>query len=431
MRAVALQKCIQSHRYTLRANRLAMLVFSVLWSIVICLAITAPAQAADRVIVKFSWLAMSDMQSLGPLFADPLSACKQEVDYYNAPRSSRGFGYNNVRTLSNGGCLADYFNYYLYISLPLRPFPLIYPDQQLAWAKRIYQCPTNSVYYLTAADHVECACNSGYVVDGGGTACVAPTTCPVGQKVHPYGGCMLDCAAGLFPNMDDTACIPDSSPNCTIKPLNPLPTSISDACSNVLENLSSTQAQKDAACGTLKPELIADMACLTTKLEALSTAANIRPPLSLTQTAGVRTDAYQAHFREVWEKMENLTKLENENPAMKIACPARRLEIAKEKGCNNVGKCENACLPASVGQRSHCFRGRPAKPSSDAKHPKGKANDVGSSEINRLKTVLSNQSPPQTIPQFLASPTGGCNVGQLGWGGTFTGNIDAVHFYVP
>ena len=313
-------------------------------------------------------------------------------------------------------------------------------------------CPANSHPYGSAnASQVgQCMCNYPFVTDTTGTSCVVqcptgqqpdatglacvvipPTVCPVGQKSHPYGGCMLDCAAGSFPNMDETACIPDSSPYCTIKPLNPLPTSISDACSNVLENLSSTQAQKDAACGTLKPELIADMACLTTKLEALSTAANIRPPLSLTQTAGVRTDAYQAHFREVWEKMENLTKLENENPAMKIACSARRLEIAKEKGCNNVGKCENACLPASVGQRSHCFRGRPAKPSSDAKHPKGKAIDVGSSEINRLKTVLSNQSPPQTIPQFLASPTGGCNVGQLGWGGTFTGNIDAVHFYVP
>jgi hypothetical protein len=213
-------------------------------------------------------------------------------------------------------------------------------------------------------------------------------------------------------------------PDCPIPALTAPP--FNDACSQALENLSSTQAQKYAACGSLTPAMQTGKACLESKLAAMTPAA-----IPFVMTGNIRSVAYQAHFRDIWDKMEKLAPLMRRNPAMQTACAARRAEIAAEKGCDNAGPCVGPCYAPSSSQRSHCLRGRPANPSPNlAQHTQGNAIDVsGESTIEPLQTALDGRNPPQNISQFLDAPTtaypSGCN---LIWGGTFTNNYDPVHF---
>lgn len=191
-----------------------------------------------------------------------------------------------------------------------------------------------------------------------------------------------------------------------------------DACAEVLENIHSTQTQKDAACGALTPAMQAGKACLEGKLSSIS------PAIQMKITGDIRNIAYQAHLREIWDKMLALVALEDD-PVKRTACAVRRAEIAAEKGCDNAGPCES-CYSPSATQRSHCIKGRPAKPSpNDAQHTQGNAIDVSLDyTISPLQDVLDARNPPQTIPQFLDAPTD-CN---LIWGGTFKTNKDSVHF---
>jgi hypothetical protein len=200
-------------------------------------------------------------------------------------------------------------------------------------------------------------------------------------------------------------------PGCPVPPLTTPP--FNEACATVLENISSTQAQKDAACGALTDKLKTGMACFRDKLSGMS------PAIPLSITSDIRSVAYQAHFREIWDKMQALVALEDD-PAKRAACSVRRAEIA--------GRC-TSCYAASTTQRSHCLKARPANPSpNDAQHTQGKAFDVSeASTYSPLQTALDGLNPPQNIQQFLNAPTN-CN---LTWGGTFINNIDLVHFYAP
>jgi hypothetical protein len=169
----------------------------------------------------------------------------------------------------------------------------------------------------------------------------------------------------------------------------------------------------------LTDKLKTGMACFRDKLSGLS------PAIPLKITSDIRDIAYQAHLRQVWDRMEDVVRWMRRNPTIQAACAARRAEIAAEKGCDNAGVC-TSCSAASAAQRSHCLAGRPANPSpNDAKHTQGNAFDVSqTSTIDPLQAVLGGRTPPQNIPQFLNAPTN-CN---LSWGGTFN---DPVHFYVP
>lgn len=230
------------------------------------------------------------------------------------------------------------------------------------------------------ASDTPCTCDAGYQFDAAGTSCVS--SCPqVGALTAP--------------------------------PFN-------DACAEVLENIGSTQAQKDAACGALTPALQAGKACFEGKLAGMS------PAIPMKITGDIRSVAYQAHLREIWKKMQVLVKLMKNDPAMQTACAVRRAEIAAEKGCDKAGPC-TSCFAESATQRSHCLKGRPAKPSpNDAQHTQGNAFDVSEYyTITPLQDVLGARNPPQTIQQFLDAPIN-CN---LNWGGMFTDNYDPIHFY--
>ena len=228
-------------------------------------------------------------------------------------------------------------------------------------------------------------------------------------------------AAGCT-NCTNTASGTIKVPGCPVPALTAPP--FNDACATVLENISSIQAQKDAACGALTEALKTGMACLRDKLSRTNDL-DTYTPIPLKITSDIRSVAYQAHLRQVWDRMEEVVDWMARNPTIQTACAARRAEIAAEKGCNNAGRC-TSCYAESATQRSHCLAYRPANPSpSDAKHTQGKAFDVSRTRtINPLRAVLDARTPPQKIPQLLNAPTN-CN---LNWGGSFN---DLVHFYVP
>ena len=221
------------------------------------------------------------------------------------------------------------------------------------------RCPANSTGTSTST------CDDGYQPDSVGTSCVADT-CPVQALTAP--------------------------------PFN-------DACAEVLEDINSTQAQRDAACGALTDKLKTGMACFENKL------ANISPSIPLNVTSDIRDIAYQEHLREILDKMEDLVRLMKNDPAMQTACATRRAEIAAEKGCDKAGPCKSkkdeVCYAESATQRSHCLIGRLANPNpDDAQHTSGNAFDVSRTyTINTLQAALGALLPPETIPQFLNAPT--------------------------
>ncbi len=228
-----------------------------------------------------------------------------------------------------------------------------------------------------------------------------------------------------MPDSSGQSCVPVV--DCKVSELKPLPAD--DVCAQVLENIHSTQAQKDAACGSLTPELKDGIACFSDKLSHTNDIVSGNPiPLKI--TSDIRDIAYQAHLREIWDKMKALVALDDD-PVQKNACAARRSEIAAEKGCNNAGPySSDSCETASAeGQRSHCIKSMPASPSpNDAQHTQGKAFDASDYyTVAPLQAALNLRSPPETISQFLDAPTN-CN---LIWGGTFKTNKDFVHFYAP
>jgi hypothetical protein len=272
------------------------------------------------------------------------------------------------------------------------------------WPYSVTTCPDHST-----TNGTDCTCNTNYVADSAGTSCILPSQCIAPNVIDPKTG---QCGPA------------DTCPQ--VKALTPLPAN--DACAQALENLQTTQAQKDAACGALSQALKDGEACLADKLSRTPNAAN---PIPLKITADIRNLAYQAHLREIWDKMEKLVALEND-PVKKNACAARRAEIAAEKGCDKADPCKSepneVCYPESSTQRSHCLKGRPST-SNDAPHTKGNALDVSeASTITPLKQVLKARKPPQNIQQFLDDPNPkDC---KLKWGGTFTDNYDPIHFQV-
>jgi hypothetical protein len=294
------------------------------------------------------------------------------------------------------------------------------PDFQLRY---LTTCPANST-----PNGTDCTCNNGYEPDPTNTQCVVQSCPPNSSGTFPNA---CTCNKDYEPDPTKTSCVPVSADPCPQVPaLTALPAN--DACAQALENRQTTQAQKDAACGTLTDAMKAGKSCLADKLSNTKDI-DTDTAIPLIVTADIRDLAYQAHLREIWDKMEDLVTLMKKDPNMKTACAARRAEIAAEKGCDKAGRCKSkpneVCYPESSTQRSHCLAGRPAKPSaSDAKHTQGNAIDVSLDyTISPLQDVLDARNPPQDIQQFLDDPKPkDC---KLKWGGNFT-DSDPVHFQV-
>jgi hypothetical protein len=191
-----------------------------------------------------------------------------------------------------------------------------------------------------------------------------------------------------------------------------------------LERYNSTQAEKDAACGTLTPTMQTAVACFQNKLTGVNNPTTGQP-IPLIITAGIRNVEYQRHLREIWDKMERIVRETRNNPTLQASCATRRAELAAEKGCDHAGGCRprppyNECQIA--GGRNHCIVSQPAPPNpNDATHTQGNAIDVDETQtVNPLETALSLRTPPQTIQGWLDAPNN-CNLNWLG-------DADRVHF---
>ena len=246
-------------------------------------------------------------------------------------------------------------------------------------------CDSSSPWQLawSVAGERTIACPAGYSPDGH----------------NPPGGCVRRVA-------------------CPVAALTPVPAD--DVCAQTLEAYNATPAQKTAACGTLTPPMQTAVNCFANKLSQINNPATGQP-IPLRITADIRNIAYQAHLREVWDRMQNLVDETTENPALQTACAARRAEIAAEKGCDNAGPCET-CNATTATARRHCLVARPARPNpNDATHVQGNAIDVSRGQtLEPLEVALSQRIPPQSIQGLLNSPTN-CNLDWLG-------AADQVHF---
>jgi hypothetical protein len=182
---------------------------------------------------------------------------------------------------------------------------------------------------------------------------------------------------------------------CPVPPLKPLPPD--DYCAQSLE----AGKGKDVygACSiALTPATQQQAQCLANKIGAL----NI--PYDGPEST-VRSPAYQAHFKEIWENSAWLDAIEEQgDPAVIQACAARRAEVASHMGY-------------------HGIVGEPAK--SDSNHLSGQAIDVASSVVQQMMAAVGTEwSDVQDYVRSNQVNPPACN---LTWGGRFR-RYDPVHF---
>ena len=226
-------------------------------------------------------------------------------------------------------------------------------------------------------------------------------------------------------------------PGCSVDPLKELPAD--DLCAQSLN--AGLGKDVNGKCPPLDPRLPGQMQCFADKITATNVTA--RPPIPYAgPTATIRNTAYQAHLREVWDKMIKLNEPDNNNNE---ACRPLRDKVIAEKGCDSSGECL-ASTPSTPHcmAGSHCIKYRPATFSN---HSTGTAFDVPEGTVNGLLSRLAPPPPPQLrwrktlrplpptiqmqrkmIADWLAKPAA-CN---LYWGGNFTDpGPDYIHFQLP
>ena len=249
---------------------------------------------------------------------------------------------------------------------------------------------------------------------------LGPISCPANST----GTTTCTCNTGYQPDSTGTSCVPVST--CKVPELTPLPAD--DACAKSLDD--GLGVDINHKCPPLDDRLPGQIQCFANKIATTNVTA--RPPIPYSgPTAQYRNAAYQAHLRDIWDKMIELNQDENINNE---ACRPRRNEVIAEKGCSSSEGCdEKQCTDGS-----HCLAYQPAK---DSNHSKGTAFDVPRSTIKGLLQELTPLPPAPMTPQqkiqaqriwvanWLVSPTA-CN---LVWGGSFTNppGPDYIHFQLP
>lgn len=181
---------------------------------------------------------------------------------------------------------------------------------------------------------------------------------------------------------------------CPIAPLQPLS---DDPCTQSLEAGRGVDVYGACASG-LSPEMQQEAQCLANKITSLG----ISYP---GPTSTIRTGAYQAHLREIWEKAIELDGLDD--PAVIQACASRKTEIEGHK-------------------ISHGLTNEPT--ASSSRHGTGEAVDVGNDVVRELSNrVTTDMSDLQEYVNSQISNPPACN---LRWGGRFR-QYDPVHFQLP
>lgn len=199
----------------------------------------------------------------------------------------------------------------------------------------------------------------------------------------------VDCPSDKKWNSTTQQCEEESCPIGSLQPLN-------DNCALSLE--AGNGVDGAGACPGLTPEMNQQKQCLANKITSLG--ISYPGPTSTT-----RTGPYQAHLREIWEKLRELKKLED--PAVIQACASRKAEIEAHK-------------------LSHGLTDRPA--ASNSRHESGNAvdigNDVARELINRVTTDTSD------VQDYVNSPFSNPPACNLQWGGRFQQN-NWIHFQLP
>ncbi len=180
---------------------------------------------------------------------------------------------------------------------------------------------------------------------------------------------------------------------CPIAPLQPLP---NDPCTQSLE--AGNGVDSTGTCPELTPEMKQQAQCLADKITSLG----ISYP---GPTATIRTSAYQAHLREIWEKLIELKKLKD--PAVIQACASRKAEIETHK-------------------LSHGLTDRPAV--SNSRHESGNAIDIGRDVVHELINRVTTDT--SGVQDYINSPFTNPPACNLQWGGRFR-QYDWVHFQLP
>lgn len=231
--------------------------------------------------------------------------------------------------------------------------------------------PNRNPTTLPNAWHRYTDCSKGGDVGGSFSDARPMCSCPAGQ-MYPPGG----------PVWGGPVCVPDT---CPVDPLPDFPTPTTDACSASLE----------ARLGLADPAVCPRIPvmedkngepCLKKKLGDLGV-----PYAGPTST--IRTPAYQAHLKDVWDKWWEHGFVSD--PTLYQACTARRTIVENEKNKHGISY-------DPIG----------------TSHNEGKAFDISRATVDRVPDVsgMLRQAPA-------------CN---LRWGGDYRDSPpDAVHFYTP
>ena len=135
-------------------------------------------------------------------------------------------------------------------------------------------------------------------------------------------------------------------------------------------------------------------------------------------TSTVRTLAYQAHLREVWDKFVELQDEIRDNPSSQQSCQQLITTVEGEMGFrlnqNPANEDEDCAAPG----RRHCLRHQPAG-GENPRHTRNIAFDIPSLTVKAFERRLLQQQPPRTVQ----NEANACN---LDWGGALFG--DRVHF---
>lgn len=274
--------------------------------------------------------------------------------------------------------------------------------QRFGWLASMAVCPANST------GTTSCTCNDPYVPDTTQTSCVIPA-CPAHASGTPCA-----CDTGYKFDAAGTSCVS----TCSVDPLPKPPPPFSDACSNSLEKGRGVDIDNACAAG-LTPDMKDGAQCVADKIHAL--AIPYTGP-----SATIRTEAYQDHMLDVWNKSEEIKNKDDWLPGEKQACAAVITDVNNEMGWHGIDS-------------------TPSSSEDLAPHVLGRAIDIPRNVAKTLIAQVTNTTFVANCIVCLPLPviTGdvqdyvnssrinppACN---LNWGGRFKKpRPDPVHFQLP
>lgn len=332
--------------------------------LLILFATAFPAQAADTSVesvpLEKFWCAGGT--NICTYLTD-MAAAQAEAAYYNRIQNYAAYGYTNQVIV---GCNGKGYCRWSGINLPLGATQLMLVDNRLS-------CPVPKVNPEVP-----------YVINYENNMCERPDVCPI----------------------DDLSTDPKDPKGLK---------AFSKQFNETPEQAELTQNLEEGMNGysLLSPETRNAEQCLAGRIASELLQENSRYKV----TATVRTLAYQAHLRKVWDKFFELQNKIKKKPAIKQMCPALIAKVEGEMGFRIDQDPTDSNLECTAAGRNHCIVQQPA--AADPKHVKNLAFDISRCTVRNFQNILL---PPRTM----ATEANAC---KLTWGGTFRPKPDPVHFF--